>query len=51
MGRFLKTPKGVGISIYFSLVVFWGAAMVFFMLGFIPLRDDKEKKLWVEIAA
>jgi hypothetical protein len=49
--EFLKTPKGIIAAIYGFLVVFWGAAIVIFLLKIINLHNDYKQKLWVEISS
>ena len=44
---FLKTPMGVITAIYGFLVVFWGAAIVLFLLKWIDAGSDYNQKLWI----
>lgn len=44
---FLKTPMGVIVGIYGFLVVFWGAAIVIFLAGWIPMNSTNTKDIWV----
>lgn len=48
---FLKTPMGIATGIYGILVVFWGAALVLFLLGWIPTSDKWWQDRWVEICS
>ncbi|KIM20418.1 hypothetical protein M408DRAFT_82027 [Serendipita vermifera MAFF 305830] len=48
---FLKTPIGVVTAIYGIAVVFWGAAIVFFLGKLINLHDDYLQGFWVEISS
>ena len=48
---FLKTPVGILVGIYGFLVVFWGAAIVLFLLKWINLHDANKQGLWVEISS
>ncbi|WVQ79534.1 hypothetical protein IAT38_001633 [Cryptococcus sp. DSM 104549] len=48
---FLKTPMGVITAIYGFLVVFWGAAIVLFLLGWIPTNSKNTQDVWVEISS
>ncbi|KAK0544172.1 hypothetical protein OC844_007496 [Tilletia horrida] len=44
---FLKTPQGIIVGIYGFLVVFCGAALVIFLLGWIDHGNNKD--FWVEV--
>ncbi|KAE8272017.1 hypothetical protein A4X09_0g321 [Tilletia walkeri] len=44
---FLKTPQGIIVGIYGFLVVFTGAALVIFLLGWIDHGNNKD--FWVEV--
>jgi hypothetical protein len=44
---YLKTPMGVVTAIYGFLVVFWGAAIVLFLLGWIPTNSKNTQDIWV----
>lgn len=48
---FLKTPMGIITAIYGFLVVFWGAAIVLFLLGWIPTNSKNTQDIWVEISS
>ncbi|CAK9781702.1 hypothetical protein CC85DRAFT_324772 [Cutaneotrichosporon oleaginosum] len=48
---YLKTPMGVITAIYGFLVVFWGAAIVLFLLGWIPTSSKDTQDKWVEISS
>ena len=48
---FLKTPMGVATAIYGVLVVFWGAAIIFFLAGWIPVANKWWQDRWVEISS
>ncbi|KAJ2930173.1 hypothetical protein H1R20_g6917, partial [Candolleomyces eurysporus] len=48
---FLKTPMGILTGIYGFLVVFWGAAIVFFLAKFINLHNDNTQGFWVEVSS
>lgn len=48
---YLKTPMGVVTAIYGFLVVFWGAAIVLFLLGWIPTPSKDTQDKWVEISS
>ncbi|WWC73406.1 uncharacterized protein I206_107373 [Kwoniella pini CBS 10737] len=48
---FVKTPMGAITAIYGFLVVFWGAAIVLFLLGWIPTNSKNTKDIWVEISS
>ncbi|PWN46778.1 hypothetical protein IE53DRAFT_391059 [Violaceomyces palustris] len=44
---FVKTPQGIAVAIYGFLVVFSGAALVIFLLGWVD--HGKNKDYWVEL--
>ncbi|PVF96446.1 hypothetical protein CPB86DRAFT_709048 [Serendipita vermifera] len=48
---YLKTPIGFVAAIYGFLVVFWGAAIVFFLGKLINLHDPYLQGFWVEISS
>ncbi|BEI84861.1 hypothetical protein CcaverHIS002_0502620 [Cutaneotrichosporon cavernicola] len=48
---YLKTPMGVVTAIYGFLVVFWGAAIVLFLLGWIPTSSRNTQDIWIEISS
>ncbi|GMK55853.1 hypothetical protein CspeluHIS016_0209090 [Cutaneotrichosporon spelunceum] len=48
---YLKTPMGIVTAIYGFLVVFWGAAIVLFLLGWIPTSSKNTQDIWVEISS
>ncbi|ETW83885.1 hypothetical protein HETIRDRAFT_238575, partial [Heterobasidion irregulare TC 32-1] len=48
---FLKTPIGVIAGIYGFLVVFWGAAIVIFLLKIINLHNANTQGFWVEVSS
>ena len=48
---FVKTPMGFITAIYGFLVVFWGAAIVLFLLGWIPTNSKNTQDIWVEISS
>ncbi|WWC93115.1 uncharacterized protein L201_008082 [Kwoniella dendrophila CBS 6074] len=48
---FVKTPMGFITAIYGFLVVFWGAAIVLFLLGWIPTNSKNTQDVWVEISS
>ncbi|KAF7352700.1 hypothetical protein MVEN_01235900 [Mycena venus] len=48
---FLKTPLGVLAGIYGFCVVFWGAAIVFFLAKFINLHNSNTQGFWVEVSS
>ncbi|KAJ7368404.1 hypothetical protein DFH08DRAFT_831328 [Mycena albidolilacea] len=48
---FLKTPLGVLAGIYGFCVVFWGAAIVFFLAKFINLHNENTQGFWVEVSS
>lgn len=48
---FLKTPMGVITAIYGILVVFWGAAIIFFLAGWVPTPNKWWQDRWVEISS
>ncbi|KAF9510285.1 hypothetical protein BS47DRAFT_92513 [Hydnum rufescens UP504] len=51
LGQFLMTPTGIVVGIYGFLVVFWGAAIVFFLAKFINLHNPQQQKFWIEISS
>nr|XP_018260564.1 uncharacterized protein I303_07489 [Kwoniella dejecticola CBS 10117]OBR82722.1 hypothetical protein I303_07489 [Kwoniella dejecticola CBS 10117] len=48
---FVKTPMGAITAIYGFLVAFWGAAIVLFLLGWIPTNSKNTQDIWVEISS
>ncbi|KAF7292416.1 hypothetical protein HMN09_01225700 [Mycena chlorophos] len=48
---FLKTPLGVLAGIYGFCVVFWGAAIIFFLAKFINLHNENTQGFWVEVSS
>jgi len=44
---FVKTPMGFVTAIYGFLVVFWGAAIVLFLLDWIPTNSKNTQDIWV----
>lgn len=48
---FVKTPIGAFTAIYGFLCAFWGAAIVLFLLGWIPTSSKDTKDKWVEISS
>ncbi|KAJ7228563.1 hypothetical protein GGX14DRAFT_692535 [Mycena pura] len=48
---FLKTPLGVLAGIYGFCVVFWGAAIVFFLAKIINLHNSNTQGFWVEVSS
>lgn len=44
---FLKTPMGIVTAIYGFLVVFWGAAIVLFLAGWINAGSKEWQDIWV----
>ncbi|KAJ6539448.1 hypothetical protein B0H19DRAFT_1179153 [Mycena capillaripes] len=48
---FLKTPLGVLAGIYGFCVVFWGAAIVFFLAKFVNLHNENTQGFWVEVSS
>ncbi|ODN78261.1 hypothetical protein L202_03910 [Cryptococcus amylolentus CBS 6039] len=48
---FVKTPMGFVTAIYGFLVVFWGAAIVLFLLGWIDVGGGDKQSVWVEISS
>lgn len=48
---YLKTPMGAITAIYGFLVAFWGAAIVLFLLGWIPTNSKNTQDIWVEISS
>jgi hypothetical protein len=48
---FAKTPMGAFTVIYGFLCAFWGAAIVLFLLGWIPTSSKDTQDKWVEISS
>ncbi|KAF9055465.1 hypothetical protein BDZ89DRAFT_937908 [Hymenopellis radicata] len=48
---FLKTPMGIIVGIYGFLVVFWGAAIVFFLAKIINFHNENTQGFWVEVSS
>ncbi|KAK7061818.1 hypothetical protein R3P38DRAFT_2831728 [Favolaschia claudopus] len=48
---FLKTPLGILTGIYGFAVVFWGAAIVFFLAKFINFHNANTQGFWVEVSS
>jgi hypothetical protein len=48
---FVKTPMGAFTAIYGFLCAFWGAAIVLFLLGWIPTSSKDTQDKWVEISS
>ncbi|TFK23246.1 hypothetical protein FA15DRAFT_670632 [Coprinopsis marcescibilis] len=48
---FVKTPIGILTAIYGFLVVFWGAAIVFFLAKIINLHNPDLQGFWVEVSS
>ncbi|KAE9397111.1 hypothetical protein BT96DRAFT_996076 [Gymnopus androsaceus JB14] len=48
---FLKTPLGIVTGIYGFLVVFWGAAIVFFLAKIINFHNANTQGFWVEVSS
>ncbi|KAJ6598954.1 hypothetical protein DFH09DRAFT_19508 [Mycena vulgaris] len=48
---FLKTPLGVLAGIYGFCVVFWGAAIVIFLLKIINLHNSNTQGFWIEVSS
>jgi hypothetical protein len=48
---FLKTPMGIVAGIYGFCVVFWGAAIVFFLAKFINFHNANTQGFWVEVSS
>ncbi|WVO13647.1 hypothetical protein L204_101268 [Cryptococcus depauperatus] len=48
---FVKTPMGFITAVYGFCVVFWGAAIVLFLLGWIHTGSKYRKNVWVEISS
>jgi hypothetical protein len=44
---YVKTPMGFVVAVYGFLVVFWGAAIVLFLLGWIPTNSKNTQDIWV----
>jgi len=48
---FLKTPMGVVAGIYGFCVIFWGAAIVFFLAKFINFHNANTQGFWIEVSS
>ncbi|KAH7914214.1 hypothetical protein BJ138DRAFT_1000597 [Hygrophoropsis aurantiaca] len=48
---FLKTPMGIITGIYGFLVVFWGTALVLFLVKWIDFHNDNTQGFWIEVAS
>jgi hypothetical protein len=48
---FVKTPIGAFTAVYGFLCAFWGAAIVLFLLGWIPTSSKDTQDKWVEISS
>jgi len=48
---FIITPIGIIMSIYAILVVFWGAALVLILLGWLKITPQEKYRLWIEICS
>ncbi|KAA1121140.1 hypothetical protein PGTUg99_018363 [Puccinia graminis f. sp. tritici] len=48
---FVCTPIGILFTIYGFLVVFWGAALVLILLGWLKITPQKNYRIWVEICS
>ncbi|KAF9008972.1 hypothetical protein BDQ17DRAFT_1422154 [Cyathus striatus] len=48
---FLKTPMGIVAGIYGFLVVFWGAAIVIFLVKIINFHNSNTQGFWVEVSS
>lgn len=48
---FLKTPMGIITGIYGFLVVFWGAAIVIFLVKIINFHNANTQGFWVEVSS
>ncbi|KAF7352701.1 hypothetical protein MVEN_01236000 [Mycena venus] len=48
---FLKTPLGILVGIYGFCIVFWGAAIVFFLAKFIDFHNENIQGFWVEVSS
>ncbi|KAK8849411.1 hypothetical protein IAR55_004743 [Kwoniella newhampshirensis] len=48
---FVKTPMGFFTAVYGFCVAFWGAAIVLFLLGWIPTSSKYRQDVWVEISS
>ncbi|KNZ50259.1 uncharacterized protein VP01_451g1 [Puccinia sorghi] len=48
---FIITPIGIIITIYAILVVFWGAALVLILLGWIKIKPKEKYRIWIEICS
>lgn len=47
---YIRTPIGICVAIYGFLVVFWGAALVIILAGWIPMKKHTQD-VWVEICS
>jgi len=48
---FLKTPLGILTGIYGFLVVFWGAAIVIFLIKIINFHNANTRGFWIEVSS
>ncbi|KAJ7764982.1 hypothetical protein DFH07DRAFT_811020 [Mycena maculata] len=48
---FLKTPLGIIVGIYGFFVVFWGAAIVIFLLKIINFHNANTQGFWIEVSS
>ncbi|KAI9618615.1 hypothetical protein KEM48_006593 [Puccinia striiformis f. sp. tritici PST-130] len=48
---FIVTPIGIIFTIYGILVVFWGAALVLILLGWLKITPQSNYRIWVEICS
>ncbi|KII95087.1 hypothetical protein PLICRDRAFT_33917 [Plicaturopsis crispa FD-325 SS-3] len=48
---FLKTPMGIITGIYGFCVVFWGAAIVIFLLKIINFHNSNTQGFWIEVSS
>ncbi|WAQ89221.1 hypothetical protein PtA15_10A645 [Puccinia triticina] len=48
---FISTPIGIIFTIYGFLVVFWGAALVLILLGWLKITPQENYRIWVEICS
>ena len=46
--KYVSTPLGAFVTIYATLLTFWGAAWVLFLIGWIPAGD--RQAYWVEVS-
>jgi multisubunit Na+/H+ antiporter MnhB subunit len=51
VGSFLKTPMGIITGIYGFLVVFWGAAIVIFLVKIINFHNANTQGFWIEVSS